>query len=535
MRKTIWKRLCVLLMTLSVLLCAAPQLPSAPDADNAAVYADAIDDYMNWSALSITQLGFGDDIKVELPEKNTWTGRTYESGRNTLKSIGMGKGIPAAAQWVGSKIGKMGQWGVSKINELGRWGANLHNTKAMQFIGSKLKTAFPKVANTLSKIGNSKGIAKIWQKLEGFRVKKGMTAGGFNRAANLGVGIYGFKQMWDEPKVGYESPALELLGNSIRGIGNTATVVSAFVPEGWSEAIGTMGDAFLISDIIVNSPLTVELANEAVRGFRDLDTKWGHPLPTSMIVGLMDLYDIEVDTANGTMQDFFSTVFFEGPENIKNWWNYLIWGIEGNENEQNLLELQRKAKGSTFQGNGVGVYKPNIYLYPEAETDVRVTFARPELLTVTDPLYDGTWRVTAEPDGTLHTDGGTYGYLFYESLTDPLDYQYTEGYVIPADARAETFTEILRGYGLNETEIADFIGFWCDKLDAGCDYAMYPQMTETLDVTMPAAVSPAPDSFGRIWFAFEKNGRPEKQAEPEAFARDGFTVIEWGGFFRRSS
>ncbi|MBQ8078534.1 MAG: hypothetical protein IJ236_01110, partial [Oscillospiraceae bacterium] len=130
---------------------------------------------------------------------------------------------------------------------------------------------------------------------------------------------------------------------------------------------------------------------------------------------------------------------------------------------------------------------------------------------------------------------GSYGYLFYESLTDPSDYQTTDGFVIPAENREAVFTQILRGYGLNAAEIADFNEFWCSKLEAGRSYAMYPQLGDTLDVTMPLTVSPAPDSIGRIWFAFEKDAVPQHAAKPEAFARDGFTVIEWGGFFLHPS
>ena len=528
MRKTVWKRLHVLLVTLSVLLCTVPLLPLYPPRTETAVYADEIDDWMDMTTLAITQKSFGSSVKAELPEKNTWTGRTYESSRNAIKSIAIGKS-PDVGKWLGGVIGSGIQWGISKVNKVGKWGMGKFSKLALDIP----RTLMRKGHYTQKYLAhlNAKAWYQRFQKLAGIKMKTGWIGGGLNRFANLYAACYGFKSMWETPKVGFKSPWMELCGNSLRGIGSTAALVSAFAPPGISEGLSGFSDAFLIGDIIINSPLGVDLANRAVDGLRDLDTKWGHPLPTSVLVGLMDIYDIEVDTANGTMQDFFSTVFFEGPENIKNWWNYLIWGVEGDENEQNLRELQRKAKGNTFQGNGVGVYKPNIYLYPETETDVRVTFAHPELLTVSDPIYGRGWEVTAEPDGTLYTGGNSCGYLFYESLTDSLDYQQTDGFVIPADAREETFTEILRGYGLNETEIADFNEFWCEKLDAGIDYAMYPQTNETLDVTMPVTVSPAPDSIGRIWFAFEKNGIPAKQAEPETFARDGFTVIEWGGFF----
>ena len=58
--------------------------------------------------------------------------------------------------------------------------------------------------------------------------------------------------------------------------------------------------------------------------------------------------------------------------------------------------------------------KPVIYLYPEAETDVTVRLDYVGDLTCTYPAYDGTWRVTAAPDGTLTDERGqTYRYLYW--------------------------------------------------------------------------------------------------------------------------
>ncbi|MBQ1371339.1 MAG: hypothetical protein IIY70_00275, partial [Oscillospiraceae bacterium] len=110
-------------------------------------------------------------------------------------------------------------------------------------------------------------------------------------------------------------------------------------------------------------------------------------------------------------------------------------------------------------------------------------------------------------------------------------YQTREGFVIPAEYRAECFRSILAGYGLNPQEIADFNEFWCEKLEPGCDYAMYPQLTDRIDAAMPMTVEPAPDSILRIWFAFVKNGTPAEAAVPQTFERNGSTVVEWGGFF----
>ena len=68
---------------------------------------------------------------------------------------------------------------------------------------------------------------------------------------------------------------------------------------------------------------------------------------------------------------------------------------------------------------GVEVKSPTSTCTPETKTEITVTFDRPELLTVSDPLYGDGWTVTAHPDGTLEDAGGKYGFLFYESLADP--------------------------------------------------------------------------------------------------------------------
>ena len=49
--------------------------------------------------------------------------------------------------------------------------------------------------------------------------------------------------------------------------------------------------------------------------------------------------------------------------------------------------------------------KPVIYLYPEQETDVRVTLDLAGELTCAYPAYGDGWSVRAAPDGTL-TDQG---------------------------------------------------------------------------------------------------------------------------------
>ena len=63
--------------------------------------------------------------------------------------------------------------------------------------------------------------------------------------------------------------------------------------------------------------------------------------------------------------------------------------------------------------------KPVIYLYPEQETDVRVTLDLAGELTCAYPAYGDGWNVHAAPDGTLtDEDGQIYRYLYWEGTSE---------------------------------------------------------------------------------------------------------------------
>ena len=49
--------------------------------------------------------------------------------------------------------------------------------------------------------------------------------------------------------------------------------------------------------------------------------------------------------------------------------------------------------------DGTNVLKPNIYIYSREEREVTVAFDQPELLTVTIPEYQDSWKVTANAEG----------------------------------------------------------------------------------------------------------------------------------------
>lgn len=174
--------------------------------------------------------------------------------------------------------------------------------------------------------------------------------------------------------------------------------------------------------------------------------------------------------------------------------------------------------------------KPVIYLYPTAETEVTVTLDYGGRLTCTYPAYDGGWTVTAQPDGTL-TDGGgqTYQYLFWEGA-DTAVYDFSQGFCIPGSGTAAFLEDALAQLGLSRREANEFIVYWLPRMEAN-PYNLIAFQAEAYTEHAVLTVTPEPDSVLRVFMAWKRLESPvEVPAQPlPAFARTGFTVVEWGG------
>ena len=177
--------------------------------------------------------------------------------------------------------------------------------------------------------------------------------------------------------------------------------------------------------------------------------------------------------------------------------------------------------------------KPIIYLYPEKETEVSVTLGFPELLTTDYPEYNDGWRVLARPDGSL-TDlsSGKKLYALYwegEAMEKP---EMNEGFVVEGKKSAEFLEEKLTTLGLSDREMEEFIIYWLPKLEASPYNLVRFETREEIEKNMPLDISPTPKTTIRIMMDFKPLENPidvPEQILPETPARDGFTVVEWGG------
>ena len=160
--------------------------------------------------------------------------------------------------------------------------------------------------------------------------------------------------------------------------------------------------------------------------------------------------------------------------------------------------------------------KPVIYLYPEQET--------------TYPAYENGWTVTAEPDGTLYDESGNeYSYLFWEG-EDNTDYDFSKGFCVAGADTADFLREKLAEIGLTPREYNEFIVYWLPKMQDN-PYNLISFQSEAYTDAAKLDIDPTPDSVLRVFMAWKPLGRPQT-IEPQTFtpfARDGFTVVEWGG------
>ncbi len=178
------------------------------------------------------------------------------------------------------------------------------------------------------------------------------------------------------------------------------------------------------------------------------------------------------------------------------------------------------------------VYKPVLYLYPRETTDVTVTLGEPDALTCVYPAYDGGWRVTAQPDGTLTGAAGREYYaLYYEADVRTPDAGAADGFVIARDEVADFLEQKLAILGLSEREAEEMIVYWLPRLQQSEYVFIRFASAEAVGEAMPLGITPAPDTVIRVWMqwrgldAFEDV--PPQTLAPAA--REGFTVVEWGG------
>ena len=201
------------------------------------------------------------------------------------------------------------------------------------------------------------------------------------------------------------------------------------------------------------------------------------------------------------------------------------------DSENNRVEVDfLTVEASDWQPDPNAAYKPVIYLYPEAETEVSVKLFLDGKLTCTYPAYNTGWKVTAAPNGIL-TDakGQTYSYLYWEGETNA-QWDMTKGFCVKGEDTAAFLEKALAMLGLNRREANEFIVYWLPLMEQN-PYNFVSFQTDTYTDAAKLYIEPAPDALIRVFMVWQASDTSIKLPEQELTApeRSGFTVVEWGG------
>ncbi len=195
--------------------------------------------------------------------------------------------------------------------------------------------------------------------------------------------------------------------------------------------------------------------------------------------------------------------------------------------EADMLTIEAITRESE---SGMMAYKPVVYLYPEEELTASVVLELNGELTCTYPAYENGWTVTASPDGTLTDETGQiYNYLYWEGETNIVP-DFSSGFCVKGEDTAAFLENVLEQLGLSRREANEFIVFWLPMMEQN-PYNLISFQTDRYEEAASLQVTPAPDTMIRVFMTWQKT---ETYVDIPAQtliapARDGFTVVEWGG------
>ena len=179
--------------------------------------------------------------------------------------------------------------------------------------------------------------------------------------------------------------------------------------------------------------------------------------------------------------------------------------------------------------------KPNLYLYPDADTPTTVALELRGGATLEAVAPALPWRGVAHPDGTF-TDrqGETWGYLFYEVGLPRWQVrlaQHDAGWCLAGETVLDDLAEILLDYGFNAREVDDFVEAWRHDLPPAPRYGVYPQ--PEIAEQNGGWIEPGLP-LSRLWLQIEPGDDCLPRLTPEIVPldREGPHAVEWGVILR---
>jgi len=181
--------------------------------------------------------------------------------------------------------------------------------------------------------------------------------------------------------------------------------------------------------------------------------------------------------------------------------------------------------------------KPVIYFYPEEKIKIDVQVSPNGGFTLTKPEYGGGWSVEVSRDGEIRDlkTNQKYDYLYWEGIG--LNYpRKVDGFVVKKEDLNNFLDQKLSLLGLNEKEIGDFKEYWLKRLSDEPYYKISFLTQNEFNRIAPINFSLNPKTMIRVMMTAESLNKFKSVPEQELFAapaRNGFTVVEWGGTLLR--
>ena len=260
--------------------------------------------------------------------------------------------------------------------------------------------------------------------------------------------------------------------------------------------------------------------------------------------GKLMLYDNDLNVLATFIEDFNEDRYFVHTA-LSGWFtdqgkNGIYIVVEDDELEDDTSEMGQGYEYYYIPSTGetgkirteIGGYaKPVLYLYPKKETNVKVTFDKPEMLTTTYPKYINSWDVRVKPNGDMYDKNGKYYYALYWEEMKNHEVSFNEGFYVTKENAITFLEDKLKTIGLNDKERNEFIMYWLPILEKNGQSLVYFELTEERNKYSPITIKPAPDSLLRIAMHVKKVDKKVniKEQKLKTFNRKGFVAVEWGG------
>ncbi len=187
----------------------------------------------------------------------------------------------------------------------------------------------------------------------------------------------------------------------------------------------------------------------------------------------------------------------------------------------------------------IEVDKPVIYLQSPVKLDFSLYVDPTNDFTFTYPVYSDRWEGTLYSSGEVEIKGEKYPYLFWDAKQNFQLGRHSNGYRISKSEVVPFLEKQLSNAGLTSTEKTDFITYWGPRLTQYESVFVQFFLQEDCNQFASIHCDPKPEAINRLYIGFSEWNETLTPfihpVELPAFKREGFNLLEWGGFELKNS